>query len=246
MSKGNGAQAPNFNVTAFLPIFEPAPVLRSENISQYNALRDQLIGCFAPQDFFDLKLIMEMVDSSWQSKRSNWHKALAVERWSQQSLAFQAKRRDLQQSRQDSRIEGEAEATIQQPSDIGAVVRLEEKFIDTIDEVDHAVTWTALELAHNAALERSMPFLDGLDRMIANATVRFYKAYEALEHHRQVFRPQLREQAEAIVKAADYESNGSFEEAEGFQEFLDDPSSPSVIAQAQNNNGRRKQIQAPR
>jgi len=241
MSAENRRQTPKFEVLAFLPFFGPPPIYRSENVAHYEGMRDQLIGCFRPKDFFELKLVMEMIDDAWQIKRYSWHKALAVERWAQKSLEFQAKRRNLQQSRQDSQIEREAEATVQQPSDIGAVVRLEEKFEDTIAEVDHAVTWTAQEIAHNAALERSMPFQEGLDKMIANATVRFYKAYEAFEHYRQVFGPQLREKAAAIIEAADYES-------QDFQEFMDDPPSPSIAAQARNNNAgqRHKRIEARR
>jgi hypothetical protein len=167
------------------------------------------------------------------------HKSLAVDRWSQKRLEFQAKRLELQQSRQDSQIESEAEATIQQPSDIGGLVRLEDKFVSTIPEVDHAVTWTAQEIAHNAALERSMAFQESLDKMIANATVRFYKAYEAFEHYRQVFRRQLRGQAEAIIQAADYEPQGSPDKPEEFQEYLDKVPSPSIAAR-ENNNVRQK------
>jgi hypothetical protein len=248
MSAENERKKPKFEVVAFLPFFGPPPIFRSENMAHYEGMRDQLIGCFAPKDFFELKLVMEMVDDAWQIKRGNWHKALAVERWSQKSLEFQTKRRDLQQSRQDSQVEREAEATIQQPSDIGAVVRLEDKFSNTIAEVDHAVTWTAQEIVHNTALERSMPFQDGLDKMIANATVRFYKAYDAFEHYRQVFGPQLRGQAEAIIKVANYESQGSYDESQRFQEYLDVPPSPASAAQAENNNAsqKHKRIQARR
>jgi hypothetical protein len=239
MSTENRGQTPKFEVVAFLPIFGPPPIFRSENIAHYEGMRDQFVGCFAPKDFFELNLVMEIVNDAWQIKRGTWHKALAVERWSQKSLESQAKRLELQQSRQDSQIESEAEATIQQPSDIGGLVRLEDKFVSTIPEVDHAVTWTAQEIGHNAALERSMAFQESLDKMIANATVRFYKAYEAFEHYRQVFRPRLRGQAEAIIKAADYESEGSYDEPQGFQEFLDEVPSPSIAAR-ENNNARQK------
>ena len=246
MSDENERGKPKFEVAAFLLIFGPPPIYRSENIAHYEGMRDQLIGCFAPKDFFELNLVMEMVNDAWQIKRGNWHKALAVERWSQKSLEFQTKRLELQQSRQDTQIEREAEATIQQPPDIGSLVRLEDKFVSTIPEVDHAVTWTAQEITHNAALERSMAFQDGLDKMIANATVRSYKAFEALEHYRDVFQPQLRGQAAAIIDAADYESQGSRDGPERFQEFLDDPPSPSIAAQAEKNNARqkRKRLQA--
>jgi hypothetical protein len=221
-----------FEVAVFLPVFGPPPIFRSENISHYEGMRDQLIGCFAPKDFFELNLVMEMVNDAWQIKRGNWHKALAIERWSLKSLEFQTKRLELQQSRQDTQIEREAEATIQQPSDIGGLVRLENKFVSTIPEVDHAVTWTAQEIAHNAAFEQAMPFQEGLDKIIANATVRFYKAFEALEHYRQVFPPQLRGQAKAIIDAADYEPKRSTDEPEEFQEYLEELPSPSIAAQA--------------
>ncbi|MGB6935521.1 MAG: hypothetical protein WBE14_02200 [Xanthobacteraceae bacterium] len=233
-----------FEVAAFLPIFGPPPIYRSENIAHYEGMRDQLIGCFAPKDFFELNLVMEMVNDAWQIKRGNWHKALAVERWSQKSLEFQTKRLELQQSRQETQVEREAEATIQQPSDIGGLIRLENKFVSTISEVDHAVTWTAQEITHNAALEQSMAFQDGLDKMIANATVRLYKAFDALEHYRHVFPPRLRGQAEAIIESSHYDSQGSHE----FHEFLGDPPSPSIAAQAENNNARQKhkRLQAQR
>ena len=230
MSEKNKRQKPEFEIAAMLPIFGPPPILRSENIGHYEAMRDQLIGCYEPRDFFELKLVMEMVNDAWQMKRCTWHKALAVERWAPKSLEFQAKRNDLQQSRRDGQIEREADATIQRPSDIGAVVRLQEKFSETVSEVDHAVTWTPEEIAHNAALERSMPFQEGLDKMIANATVRFYKAYEALEHYRHIFRPQLRQQAAAIVEAAGYD----------FQEFIDVVPSASIADQAENHSAGQK------
>ena len=243
MSEKNEPQKPKFEVVTFLAIFGPPPIFRSENVGHYEGMRDQFIECFAPKDFFELNLVMEMVNDAWQIKRGTWHKALAVERWSQKSLEFQAKRIELQQSRQDSQIESEAKATIQQPSDIGGLVRLEDKFVATISEVDHAVTWTAQEIAHNAALERSMVFQESLDKMIANATVRFHKAYEAFEHYRQVFRPQLRGQAELIIKVAAYESEGSCNEPQDFQEFLDEVPSPSIAAR-ENNNARQKHKRA--
>ena len=92
MSDENERGKPKFEVAAFLLIFGPPPIYRSENIAHYEGMRDQLIGCFAPKDFFELNLVMEMVNDAWQIKRGNWHKALAVERWSQKSLEFQTKR----------------------------------------------------------------------------------------------------------------------------------------------------------
>ena len=106
MSAENERRTPKFEVVAFLPFFGPPPIFRSENIVHYEGMRDQLIGCFAPNDFFELNLVMEMVNDAWQTKRGTWHKALAVERWSQKSLEFQAKRLELQQSRQDKEAIG--------------------------------------------------------------------------------------------------------------------------------------------
>ncbi|MGA8321752.1 MAG: hypothetical protein WB774_13245, partial [Xanthobacteraceae bacterium] len=69
MSAENERKKPQFEVAAFLPIFGLPPIYRSENIAHYEGMRDQLIGCFAPQDFFELNLVMEMVNDAWQIKR---------------------------------------------------------------------------------------------------------------------------------------------------------------------------------
>lgn len=216
---------------AMMDLLAPAPVLSTESLKSFLALRDQFVSSLDPGDFVELRFVMEMVDAAWHIKRYTFHKSLGVERCYRKSQEFQARRQKLLEARKESHAQQAAETMTQTPDDIAAVARLEEKLSDTIAEVDHAVTWTAEELGHNAALERSMLFQESLEKLNASATVRFYKAMDALEHYRHVFAPRAREKAEKIVEVTEYED---------FQEFLDDPPTPSVAGRLDTGNASKK------
>jgi hypothetical protein len=222
---------PKMALEAMMDLIAPPAVLSTESLKSFLALRDQFVSSLKPRDFVELRFVMEMVDAAWHIKRYTFHKALGIERCYRKSQEFQARRQKLLEAREASLAKETAETMTQTPSDIAAVTRLEEKLSDTIAEVDHAVTWTAEELGHNAALERSMLFQESLEKLNASATVRFYKAMDSLEHYRHVFRPRVREKAEKIVEATEYED---------FQEFLDDPPSPAVAGRLDAGNASKK------
>jgi hypothetical protein len=222
---------PRMGLDVMMDLLAPPPVLSTESLDSYLALRDQFVSSFKPRNFFELRLAMEVVDAAWHIKRYTFHKTLGIERWYRKNQEFQERRRKLQEACKDGFVQQQAETMTQTPSDIAAIARLEEKHSEVIEEVDHAVTWTAEEIGHNDALERSMPFQESLEKLIASATVRFYKATEAFEHYREIFGSQVRKQAETILETADYED---------FQEFLDDAPAPSIAARPEISNASKK------
>ena len=61
---------------------------------------------------------------------------MAVERWYQQSLEFQAQRIKMQNARKESLANGLAERMTQNPPEVADLLHLEEKVLDSPADVD--------------------------------------------------------------------------------------------------------------
>jgi hypothetical protein len=202
----NKAQ-PNGPKVTQLALLGPPPVLRTEHAEHYEAMFDQLLDCFEPEDFFELMLLRKIADAGWHIKRYTRHQTIAVERWYRQSLEFQAQRLRSENAKREALVKTQAEGLAQSPQDIAALTQLEEKALSVADDIMEILSRTPNELEHNRALEKSMETQEKLQRLIISETARFHKALETFEHYRMVFAPDLRKKAMHIVEHADYAIN---------------------------------------
>jgi len=188
------------NLKKMRAMFGPPPVLRSESHVQYLAIFDCYIEHFDPQDVLEVTLITHLVNDVWLIKRYLRHQTLGIERWHQQSLAFQTQRYQSQDARERHATE-KAEARTLKPADITELVHLEDSFDTAIKDVDEIIDRRPAELEHDHALEQGSAFQEQLDRWVTTAMVRFNKTLELLEHYREGLGQRLRQVVDQIIDA---------------------------------------------
>src|SRR5262249_40882235 len=189
------------NLKKMRAMFGPPPVLRSESHVQYLAIFDRYTELFDPQDILELTLITHLVKDIWLIKRYMRHQTLGIERWHQQSLAFQTQRYQSQDARKERHATEKAEARTLKPADITELVHLEDNIDTVVNDVDEIVDRRPAELEHNHALEQGSAFQEQLDRWLTTATVRFNKTLELLEHYREGLGQRLRQVTDQIIDA---------------------------------------------
>jgi hypothetical protein len=178
-----------------------APVLRSEDRELYDKIRDRFMACFTPEDIVEWYLVYRLVDEVWFIKRYTRHQTVAVERWYQQSLEFQAQRLKAQNARKEALATRFAERMTQRPPEVADLLSLEDNVLELPAEADEILQRTPTELQHNRALQESVMFQEQLDKLIASVTKRFNDTLELFEHYREGLGPRLRQAAEELLKA---------------------------------------------
>src|SRR6516165_8724705 len=126
------------NLKKMTAMFGPPPVLRSETHVQYLAIFDRYIELFDPQDVLEVTLITHLVNEVWLIKRYMRHQTLGIERWHQQSLAFQKQRHQSQDARKEHLVSQKAETMTLKPTDIAELVHLEDN-VDTVRNDVHEI-----------------------------------------------------------------------------------------------------------
>ena len=172
------------NLKRLRPLFGPSPVLSTERLIDYDNLYNQYVAHFEPRDVFELMLLTHLVNAVWVMRRYMHHQTLGIERWHQQSLAFQAKQKKSQHQKKEILGHLYAEAMTTKPSDIMQLIMLEDVLDTMPGDVDKMVEQRPSALAHNRALELGSEFQEQLDKWINSAMARFYKTLDALEHYR--------------------------------------------------------------
>ena len=196
------------NVAALEALAGPPPVLRSEDRKLYDQIRARFMDCLVPGDILEWHLVNCLIDEAWFIKRYTRHQTVAVERWYQQSLEFQAQRVKAQNARKETSANNLAERMTRRPPEVADLLHLEEKVLDSPAEFDEILQRTPTELHHNRALEKSILFQEQLDKLIASATKRFNDALELFEHYREGLGQRLRRVAEEVLKADGPEHDG--------------------------------------
>jgi hypothetical protein len=189
----------------------PPSVLRSEDRELYENIRDRFMACFAPEDVLEWHLVNRLIEEAWFIKRYTRHQTVAVERWYQQSLEFQAQRVKAQSARKETLANSLADRMTQRPPEVADLLHLEGKVLDSAAELDEILLRTPSELQHNRALEKSMLFQGQLDKLVAGATKRFNDTLDLFEHYREGLGQRLRRVAEEVLKADGllHDGNGS-------------------------------------
>ena len=205
----------------FTDLFGPPPVLRTENLENFERLFDQVMACIKPQDVIESILVRNFVYASWQIDRYSRHQIACIERRHRQSLEFQAQRAKVQKMRKEGLAKDLAQRAMSSPADVAQLVHLENIVDATIDDGDDILERTPTELEHNRALEKSIIFIEQLDVLLTRATVRRNDALKLLEHYRKDLGQLLRKVTSEILDA-------EYEEVEGQPQHTEAP--PLAIA----------------
>jgi len=183
------------------PLFGPPPVLSTERRVDYENIYKQYVEHFEPKDFFELMLLNDLVNAFWLRRRYTRHQTLGIERWHQQTLAFQAKRKKSQDDKKQGLAYRCAEAMTSQPADIMHLIMLEDVLDNMRGDVRKIVEPRPSELAHNRALELGSEFQEQLNKWINSAMARFYKTLDALDQYRAGSGERLGRLADQIIDA---------------------------------------------
>jgi hypothetical protein len=173
-------------------------VLRTEDANLYTKIRAHFMACFRPEDVIQWWLVNRLVDNAWLIKRYSCHQTVAVERWYQQSLQFQAQRKKHQNDLKDKRTSFQADRMSQTPPEVAQLRHLEDTILESISDVEEILERTPTELEHNRALEKGITFHEQLDKLTTNATKRFNDTLVLLEHYNAVMGPRLRQAAQEL------------------------------------------------
>jgi hypothetical protein len=182
-------------------LFGPSPVLSTERHVDYENLYTQYVAQFEPKDVFELMLLTYLINAIWLIKRYMPHQTLGIERWHQQSLAFQAKRKKSQHGKKATLEYSYAEAITSKPADIMHLIMLEDVRDGSVADVDEIAEQRPSELAHNRALELGSVFQEQLDKWINSAMARFYKTLDVLDQYRAGSGERLDQLTDQIIDA---------------------------------------------
>ena len=207
MTSNELSESTKINLPETLTLLAPAIVLRTERQEHYDQIVAHYQACFVPKDILECTLLQRPAEATWLIMRYTRHQTVAIERWYDQSLAFQVQRIKSQNARREALASELADKMVQKPADIAHLVEREDKVFDADQELADILERTPTELEHNRALEKSVVFQDQLDKLITSATKRFNDALELFEHYREGLGRRLRQTADQILV-------GEFEEVE--------------------------------
>jgi hypothetical protein len=148
-------KAKKLSIADLETLSSPPPVLRSEDRELYDKIKDRFIACFAPEDVLEWHLVNRPIEEAWFIKRYTRHQTVAVERWYQQSLEFQAQRVKAQSARKETLANSLAERMTQRPPELADLLHLEGKVLESSAKFDEIPQRTPTELQHNRALEKA-------------------------------------------------------------------------------------------
>ena len=194
------SNSPKLNLVELEALYNPPPVLRTEDRELYDKVRAQFMACLMPADILEWQLVNRLIDDAWFIKRYTRHQTVMVERRFQQSLEFQVQRIKTQLTRKEAQANRLAERMTQNPPEVAHLLHLEDQVFDLPPDVDEILLRTPTELEHNRALEKSIIFQEQLDRLIASATKRFNETLELLEHYKEGLGQRLRQAAEELLR----------------------------------------------
>jgi hypothetical protein len=174
------------------------PVLRTEDAKLYDEIRSRFMACFSPEDVIQWWLVDRLVENAWLIRRYSRHQTVAVDRWYQESLQFQAQRVKRQNATKEKRTSFVADRMSQTPPDVAQLRHLEDTTLESLSDVEEILKRTPTELEHNRALEKGITFHEQLDKLTGNATKRFNDTLILLEHYNEVVGPRLRQAAQEL------------------------------------------------
>lgn len=175
-------------------LFGPPPVLPdSESIAAYEKMMRRFIECFEPQDFFEMVLMKDVTDGTWEAARCARHKVLLLHR-------RYCDRREQEARRRKEWAQKKAElASRVAASNAEAATEPRDALDHLVAECDAILQEPATELDHNRVLEASLLYLEKLDKAESRALAKRNKALEQVEWYRDGLGHRLRDVSDALI-----------------------------------------------
>jgi hypothetical protein len=158
-------------------------LLSTEDKKEYRKVLDGVIAVFQPIDPVKENLVKHYVYDSFLIDRLQRHITIAIERRYQETKGFRLERAKARKVREEDRARAKLVEAGTQPSDIARLVAQEAKVEDAVREIDRIFDAAVSETDHNVAFERSMVFIESLDRMLQNAHRRRRDTLQLLEFY---------------------------------------------------------------
>jgi hypothetical protein len=179
-------------------LFGKPPVLPgSENIAAYKKMMRLFVEDFQPQSFFEMKLMKELTDGTWEAARWNRHRVLLLDRKDRARREAEATKRrkewEVKKAAMAKRATAEKADPAKEP---------EEVLDHVVEDCDAILLEPATELDHNRALEATLLQQEKLIRMEAANLAKCDKALRQLEWYREGLGHRLREVSDGFI--ADY------------------------------------------
>jgi hypothetical protein len=177
----------------------PTPVLRTENEQLYLQLRNQFMACLAPEDVVVWTLVEGLVTDAWYMRRFSRHQTVAIERAYNQSHTSKAQSLKFQSEQLQARADELREKLTYETDQIEGLVELENKAATARTQYNEIINGSVTEEKINQALEKTMPYQQGLDMLNSAAARRFAQRLELITHYRESLGKRLRAVAQEII-----------------------------------------------
>jgi len=196
-------------------LFGPAPVLSSEDLSEYETALMYLHDCIAPKDFIEQMHVKDLADATWDIKRYVSHKTMAIEIEYQRQQEVEVKRRKharkLQRElaeRLEAKKAKEAEQADQPAqTEQGAVtqferaVELDAAVGEAPADIDEILHGPADEVDHAKALKSTIDHHERVDRLESVARARRAAVFREIDFYRQGLGSVARRASDEIIDA---------------------------------------------
>jgi hypothetical protein len=159
-------------------LFGKPPVLPgSESIAGYQKMIRLFAEDFQPQSFFEIKLMKELTDGTWEAARWNRHRVLLLDRKDRDRREAEAKRKEwaAKKAAMAKRVAAEKADPATEP---------EEVLEHLVEDCDAILLEPATELDHNRALETILLPQEKLMKMEAADLAKCDRALRQLERYR--------------------------------------------------------------
>jgi hypothetical protein len=181
-------------------LFGKPPVLPgSESMSAYQKMMRLFAEDFQPQSFFEIKLMKELTDGTWEAARWSRHRVLLLDRKDRDRRETEAKHRKewaAKKAAMAKRVAAEKADRAKEP---------EEVLDHLVEDCDAILLEPATELDHNRALETILLPQEKLMKMEAADLAKCDRALRQLEWYREGLDHRLRAVSDDFI--AGYANN---------------------------------------
>ena len=187
MSDLSNLQSIEARLSDLKKVFGKPPVLPgSEDIAAYEEMLRRFIERFQPQDFFEMVLMKDLTDATWEAARMGRHKVVLLDRRYRDERKVTTKRRKEWLAKKTDlakRVAASKADPLTEPGD--AIDHL-------VEECDAILIEPASELDHNRVLEATLAQVEKLTKLEMIALGKRDMALRQLEWYREGLGRRLR------------------------------------------------------
>jgi hypothetical protein len=193
-------------------VYGEPPVLSTESMDAHQEMMRGLLECFGPTDFFQVVLVRDIAEGTWEAARWARQKTLSLHRRYRDRLEFQVRQRKAAAQKKADFKKRVAESTAEQAT------QPEEVADHLVEEIDAILLEPATELDHNRDLEVAIVYLEKLDKLQMMALARRNKALKQFALYRESLGQRLRDASDAFIASQSIVAEAHPQEIEGIGE----------------------------